>query len=228
MKRLFIMLTSLLLILTFSGTAMQVESFYEEPEVYITLFSLDGREEIVAEEQVAAQLSVGWYLEPMTVLYAKDGRTEIIPLKDKEAQLQVGWYEFPINVNYSAFEKTNIPANCLNKVLEGSPLAGCGIYFYNMEQTYGVNSIFAIAVAETESSLGKHNANKNNFWGRKALKGGWMCWNSKEESIMDFGRYMNRVYPGMTIDKIGPKYCPSPGGWANKVKSFMTKRYNMF
>ena len=71
MKRLFIVLTTLLLILTFSGAAMQVESFYEEPEVYITLFSLDGREEIVAEDQVEAQLSVGWYLEPMTVLYFK-------------------------------------------------------------------------------------------------------------------------------------------------------------
>jgi hypothetical protein len=229
MKRLFIILTLILLILTFSGAAMQVESFYEEEPInYITLYSLDGREEIVAEEEVNAQLTVGWYLEPMTVLYAKDGRTEIIPLREKEAQLQVGWYEQPININYSAFEKTNIPASCLDKVLEGTSLAGCGIYFYNMEQTYGVNSIFAIAVAENESSLGKHNANKNNFWGRKKAKGGWMHWESKEESIMDFGRYMNRVYPGMTIDRIGPKYCPSPSGWANRVKSFMTKRYNKF
>lgn len=229
MKRLFIILTIILLILSFSGAAMHVDSYYEEEPVnYITLYSLDGREELVAENKVNEQLTVGWYLEPMTVLYAKDGRTEIIPLREKEAQLQVGWYEQPININYSAFEKTNIPASCLDKVLEGSSLAGCGIYFYNMEQTYGVNSIFAIAVAENESSLGKHNANKNNFWGRKKAKGGWMYWDSKEESIMDFGRYMNRVYPGMTIDRIGPKYCPSPSGWAKRVKSFMTKRYNKF
>ena len=230
MKRLLKILPTLLLVLIISGATMQSAELTEviEEDKLITLYSLDGREEVVKENEVGAQLTVGWYLEPVTILYSKNGQTEITQIRLVEEQKTVGWYENPISINYSAFEKTNIPAYCLDKMLVGTPLEGCGIYFYNMEQTHNVNSVFAIAVTEVESSLGKHNANTNNFWGRKSVKGGWMRWNSKEESIMDFGRYMNRVYPGRSIDKIGPKYCPSPAGWAERVKSCMKRRYNMF
>lgn len=231
MKRLLKILPILLLVLIISGAAMQSAELTEASvgeEKLITLYSLDGREEAIIESKVEEQLTVGWYLEPVTILYSKDGKTEIVPKRCVEEQKTVGWYEKPISINYSAFEKTNIPAYCLDKMLVGTSLEGCGIYFYNMEQTYNVNSVFAIAVTEVESSLGKHNANTNNFWGRKSVKGGWMRWDSKEESIMDFGRYMNRVYLGRSIDKIGPKYCPSPAGWAERVKSCMKRRYNMF
>ena len=232
MKRLLKILSLMLLVFIISGattkTAALLDEVVVEEERTVTLYSLDGREEVVKESDVEAQLTVGWYLEPVTVLYSKDGRAEVTPVSKVEEQKTVGWYEQPININYSAFEKTNIPAYCLDKMLAGSPLQGCGIYFYNMEQTYGVNSVFAIAVTEVESSIGRHNANTNNFWGRKSTNGGWMRWDSKEESIMDFGRYMNRVYPGRSIEQIGPKYCPSPAGWAGKVKTCMTRRYNMF
>lgn len=68
----------------------------------MTLYSLDGRQEQVLEQNVEKQLKVGWYLEPVTLLYSLDGRTEIVPTARVEAQLQVGWYLKPMQKIYAA------------------------------------------------------------------------------------------------------------------------------
>lgn len=62
-------------------------------EKQIPLYALDGRIEYFYESEVPAQLTVGWYLEPVQMLYAADGRTEIVKKSEVPAQLTVGWYE---------------------------------------------------------------------------------------------------------------------------------------
>lgn len=213
----------------FCSTKLYSTSVIAEQE-YCTLYSIDGQSITVTENDKEIYLNNGWYLEPMIKLYGVGDKETLVPVSQKETYLQTGdWSETIwgyVNINYNVFQKTNLSPNTLNKILEGTHLSGCGTYFFNMEQTYGVNAVFAIAVAENESGLGKHNANKNNFWGRKAISGGWMSWATKEASIMDFGAYIKRRYSNMTIDQIGPIYCPYPGGWAGRTRSFMEKRFN--
>ena len=194
-----------------------------------TLYSFDGQSIQVSQEEQEYYLNNGWYSSPVIKLYNVGDQEIIVPISEKENYLAQEWVEIQwgyVNITYDVFTKTNLSYHTLDRMLEDTPLAGCGIYFFNMEQQYGVNAVFAIAVAENESSLGKYNANKNNFWGRKSISGGWMSWNTKEESIMDFGAYIVSRYPNMTIDQIGPIYCPNPGGWAQRTKSLMTRRYN--
>lgn len=66
----------------------------------IELYSIDGRIEWVEEDKVAAQLTVGWYLEPQVLLYAADGRQQYFNESEVAAQLTVGWYlEKQYNLN---------------------------------------------------------------------------------------------------------------------------------
>lgn len=63
------------------------------PETQIPLYALDGRVEYFKVSEVDAQLTVGWYTEPVQVLYAVDGRSEVFKQSEVPAQLTVGWYE---------------------------------------------------------------------------------------------------------------------------------------
>lgn len=56
------------------------------------LYSLDGRCAVFSNDIVEAQLTVGWYREPLKVLYASDGRSKAFVESEVAAQLTVGWY----------------------------------------------------------------------------------------------------------------------------------------
>ena len=44
----------------------------------ITMYAADGRQKQVPESKVEAELSVGWYTEPLFIMYAPDGTTKIV------------------------------------------------------------------------------------------------------------------------------------------------------
>ena len=56
------------------------------------LFSYDGRSRAFPNEMVEAQLTVGWYREPLKLLYASDGRSKYFVESDIAPQLTVGWF----------------------------------------------------------------------------------------------------------------------------------------
>jgi hypothetical protein len=64
------------------------------------LYALDGREQYFLDSQVEAQLTVGWYLEPVQMLYAP-GKSQVFPKRMVAAQLTVGWYEWPVMYVYA-------------------------------------------------------------------------------------------------------------------------------
>lgn len=133
------------------------------------------------------------------------------------------------NLTYDIYTTSNLLKSDFDKMLKGTPMAGTGEYFERLEEEYGINGVFAIAVAEKESSLGLHQANRNNVWGRRATGGGWMSWNSLGESILSFGGYMNTSrYKGKSIESVGKIYCPPTyESWTIGVRSLMTKRYSL-
>lgn len=131
------------------------------------------------------------------------------------------------NLTHDVYTTSNLLASDFDKILSGTKLSGCGVYFEALEQTHKINGVFAIAVAEVESGIGNRNANTNNYWGRRASGGGWMSWATPEDSIMSLGPYMNGSrYKGKSISKISEIYCPpTASSWATKINSSMTRLY---
>ena len=129
---------------------------------------------------------------------------------------------------YDAFTPSNLSADDFNLLLKSTKLAGTGSSFHYIEKNNKVNGLFAIAVATQESSAGKHNANKNNFWGRRAPGGGWMSWDSPDASIKSFGEYMSgKLYRGKSIEQIGKIYCPpTHQEWSSKIKQHMANYWS--
>ena len=128
---------------------------------------------------------------------------------------------------YDPYVKSNLSVEQYNKILAGTGLAGCGESYYNMEQTYNVNGLFALSVACLESGYGKHRANTNNFYGMRSSKG-WMSFETPDANIQYFGKLMNKsCYYGKDILGIGATYCPNTyQDWAGKVKSIMSLSFN--
>ena len=128
---------------------------------------------------------------------------------------------------YNPYVKSNLSVEQYNKILEGTGLAGCGESYYNMEQTYNVNGLFALSVACLESGYGKYKANTNNFYGMRSSKG-WMAFETPDANIQYFGKLMNKsCYYGKDILGIGATYCPGTyQDWAGKVKSIMSLSFN--
>lgn len=58
----------------------------------VEMYAPDGRTVNVAETDVAAWKSVGWYDYPVTIMYAFDGRTVVVALSDVTAWQNVGWF----------------------------------------------------------------------------------------------------------------------------------------
>lgn len=132
------------------------------------------------------------------------------------------------NLTYNVFQKSNLSVEQFNEMLKGTALAGHGEAFYNMENTYNVNGVFAVAVACHESANGYRTANTHNYYGMRAAKGGWKSFSSADENIMYFGKYITgKMYNGKSIEGIGKIYCPNTwSSWASKVKAHMNEKYN--
>ena len=131
-------------------------------------------------------------------------------------------YEENALFSYDPFFKSELTIEQFNKILKGTGLEGCGESYYNMEKEYGVNGIFAIAVAMHESGWGKYRANTNNFYGMRTSSG-WMKFESKDENIQYFGKLMqHNWYYKKSIENIAKTYCPpTHQSWAAGIKNMM-------
>lgn len=127
-------------------------------------------------------------------------------------------------LTYVVFTKSNLTVDQIAKALGGTPLAGNAQDFYDMEQTYNVNALFALSVAYLESGCGVANANVNNFFGFRATNG-WMSFATPRDGIFYFGKLMNTEwYYGKTLEQVGVVYCN--GDWAPYVKRIMNEKWN--
>lgn len=192
------------------------------------MYAADGRTSWMWNSEVEAYSKVGWSLYPPVTIYSSTGERRVLREEVKDYLATGIWFKTkeeavpPISTSMNPFQKTNIPANKLEKMLIKG-LSGYGQAFYDMEQKYGVNAVFAISVAELESGNGTSSAfrNKNNAFGI----GPGRRFNSVEAGIEYFGQLMNKSsYYGKSIDRIGSIYCVG-GNWASKVKSLMKSNY---
>ncbi|MFD2333376.1 glucosaminidase domain-containing protein [Cohnella sp. GCM10020058] len=122
------------------------------------------------------------------------------------------------------------------KLFEGTALAGNGIedVVLEIEDEYGINALFTIAVMKLESGNGKSKLSrtKNNLFGLNATSGDKdnkaFRFKSKGDSVRKFGQLLSDKYveKGLTtIDKVAAKYCPASSSWAGKVMGIMKSDY---
>lgn len=104
-----------------------------------------------------------------------------------------------------------------------------GELFHQLENAYGVNAIFAIAVTTQEagfrqSSVCRRNKNMFGITGKK----GYRSFNSYEECIEYFYNLIRVSYINKgrySTQSIGSKYCTTPT-WGANVSKLMWKVYN--
>lgn len=126
-------------------------------------------------------------------------------------------------INFSPHELSGLAAIQIGRALNGTGLSGLESAFIEMEQKYGVNALFAASVAAYESGWGRYQANAGNLFGFKNGRGGWMAFESKEDSIDYFGWLISTSYANRrTVESIGQKYCGNDS-WAINVKQIMNE-----
>ena len=113
--------------------------------------------------------------------------------------------------------------NNINASFAGYPLAGTGEAFVQIGTAYNVDPYVLAAMATEESARGLAMPASYNAFGitNGGVANGFRAFNSFEEAISYTARtlsgpiYLGR---GMTsLYEIGPVYCPSPGGWADRI-----------
>ncbi|MGO4106157.1 glucosaminidase domain-containing protein [Paenibacillus sp. YAF4_2] len=122
------------------------------------------------------------------------------------------------------------------KLFEKTALANHGLEkaVLDIEQEYGINAYFTIAVMKLESGNGKSTLakKKNNLFGLNAIDSDKynraFSFETKGDSVRKFGQLLAKNYVDKgftTIDKIARKYCPSNPKWASLVMNIMKKDY---
>lgn len=122
------------------------------------------------------------------------------------------------------------------KIFEGTALSGHDLEqaILEIEQDYGINAYFTIAVMKLESGNGKSRLakSKNNLFGLNAIDGDKynkaFSFKTKGDSVRRFGQLLSKHYVGKgltTIEKVARKYCPANSKWSSLVKSIMKSDY---
>jgi beta-N-acetylglucosaminidase len=124
----------------------------------------------------------------------------------------------------------------LEKLFKGTSLAGHGLEqaIIEMEEEYGINAYFTIAVMKLESANGNSSLskNKNNLFGLNAIDGDKnnkaFSFKTKVDSVRKFGQLISNNYLGKgytTIEKVSKKYCSANSKWSSLVISIMNNDY---
>ena len=95
------------------------------------------------------------------------------------------------NLTYDVYQKTNLSVEEFNKVLAKTALAGQGESFKALEDEFGVNGIFAIAVSIAEAGWDGRQANKNNFYGMRGANG-YLSFNTPKDNTLYFGELITK------------------------------------
>ena len=128
--------------------------------------------------------------------------------------------------NYDVRTKSDITAAQLNAKLKNR-LKGCGRYFIDAQEKYGINAEFLAAIAIHESGNGSSVAarRKNNFFGLMGKRGA-LSFSSQKECIDCVAKNLTKprgYYFGRgryTISSIGRKYA-SDKRWSARVVATM-------
>lgn len=101
---------------------------------------------------------------------------------------------------------------------KSNKLYNTGEAFEYIEDEYGINGIYVLAIFTEESGFATRCINTNNFAGIKG-KSGYKSFNTPSDCIYYEGRLLRNSYANYgltTLSSIGRKYCET-SSWANNV-----------
>ena len=154
---------------------------------------------------------------------------------DEERQLQEELIvesreeEFEAYIN-SIYCDPNDVTKITNLKLEDMPILTDGTWWegyeeslYHLEQNYGINAVFAMAVSTLESGGGTSSRarNRDNYYGLSTSTN----YGSRYSCTMYFGDLINRKYVSQgrsSVYSIGPKYCPPNRQWESYMAEYMS------
>jgi beta-N-acetylglucosaminidase len=156
-------------------------------------------------------------------------------IKSKEIILPKA--ESPNKPNYLVKSDSGLVESHIEEILKGTSLAGHDLAkaILEIEEKYGINAYFTIAVMKLESGNGKSRIaqDKNNLFGLNALDGDSFnkafSFKTMGDSVEKFGQlisdnYIDKGYK--TIEKVSTKYCQANPKWAGVVKGIMENDYS--
>lgn len=192
-----------------------------------------------ADEKVqVVEIEKGLYLQELThvespVIKVMEGTSSLTPSiqyvdeVDAQASLQETVKKEDYINNFTCDPSnvkkiTNLTLEDMTYLTEGTWWSGHEQTLYDLEQNYGINAGFAMAVSSLESGHGTSSRarNRNNFYGITSSKN----YGSRYNCTMYFGDLINRLYVDngrVSVHTIGPKYCPPNRKWEIYMESYM-------
>lgn len=170
-----------------------------------------------------------------------------IEKKERELELKLYWdnkikeqkerelYEIEVRKNvelhynpYNLLEPSGLTREKAEVVLEGYSLQTLAHAYVWMEEKYGVNALFLMALNREESANGRSTLaiTNNNLGGVKSTNGGFRYYNNWEESLEDITRLIKEEYlsedgdyfNGYSIWDVNTLYCEQDT-WASNLNS---------
>lgn len=201
--------------------------YFEEPEYLIQLKNDLNQAHLQienAQSMADAARELGLEEDSAPIQYSK----QIIGnacLQKWITQSNIDNLDFFYEFSFDVFTPSYVSVEGFNYLLKETPLSGYGYAFAEMEDMYHVNGLFALAVAQTESSIGKsaYAINRNNYYGMIGSR-----FANPEEGILAFGKLIRKpLYEGKSIEQIAKIYCPpTHKHWASQNKKFMQGYWN--
>ncbi|WP_052476498.1 glucosaminidase domain-containing protein [Cohnella kolymensis] len=138
----------------------------------------------------------------------------------------------PLKPTSAVLSDSGLTAGHIAEIFEGTALADHELEqaILEIEDEYGINAYFTIAVMKLESGNGSSRLakKKNNLFGLNAIDGDAFnrafSFETKGDSVRKFGqliaeKYVDKGY--VTVEKVARKYCPANPKWPGMVKSIM-------
>ncbi|RKP58048.1 hypothetical protein D7Z26_00630 [Cohnella endophytica] len=158
------------------------------------------------------------------------------PVKPLSLQHAADDNEDPVKPTSTVRTDSGLSEEDVARIFDGTALAGNGLEetVLEVEEQYGINALFTIAVMKLESGNGssKLARSKNNLFGLNAITGDAhnraFSFETKGDSVRKFGQLLSKNYVGKgytTIEKIATKYCPANSNWSGLVKNIMKKDF---
>ena len=184
---------------------------------------VEASTEVIHEPYINETITESVIIEP-TIEISEFTTEEYQVINDQE------WVEEtkPPVLSYNTSNKSNLSESQIETILKGSPLEGSGWAFKQIEDNYNVSALFAISVAMNETTLGKFGVaeSHNNCFGLTSPNGGFLYFDTKSESVLYFGSYIQRVHHNngrYNVTSIAPVYCNDL--WGDTVMGIMYDFY---
>lgn len=132
---------------------------------------------------------------------------------------------FKKHVSTELNDSSGLSVEQIEYLVKGTELEGIGGAVKEIENTYGINAYFTLAVASYESGYGRSYLarNQNNIFGLDPYNGG-MTFSSKSDCVIYFGKLISKYYFSkglVTAESINNVYEPFNSNWSYNVKQIM-------